>query len=195
VAAVTATVRVRFGDGATEDRPTSSPVFLVNPRGCTPGDVFWSWGDVHNRSPGWRLPGGIVAASLRDLATQDPTSDIRLPAFAWRLTEEGGRWERAHVETFEERIVRLKLGQAEAIRAAVQEERDRAAAASLGGENAGLKAFSRLLAAAVEAEREACAALVDELTEEEFVRARADRREAVEWCATKIRERGKAGAA
>lgn len=91
-------------------------------------------------------------------------------------------------------IERLKLEQAEAIRVAVQEERDRAAAASLGGENAGLKAFSRLLASAVEAEREACAVLVDELTEEEFVRARADRREAVEWCATKIRERGKVGA-
>ncbi len=137
------------------------------------------------------MPGGIVAASLRDLATQDPTSDIRLPAFAWRLTEEGGRWERAHVETFEERIVRLKLGQAEAIRAAVQEERDRAAAASLGGENAGLKAFSRLLAAAVEAEREACAVLVEsgpiDRFHETFTDVRGD-------LAAQIRERGKVGA-
>lgn len=135
------------------------------------------------------MPGGIVAASLRDLATQDPTSDIRLPAFAWRLTEDGGRWERARVETFEERIVRLNLGQAEAIRVAVQEERDRSAAASLGGENAGLKAFSRLLAAAVEAEREACAKLADE-----GLTWPGDAPAAARCIAANIRERGKVGA-
>ena len=80
---------------------------------------------------------------------------------------------------------------AEAIRVAVQEERDRAAAASLGGENAGLKAFSRLLAAAVEAEREACAVLVEsgpiDRFHETFTDVRGD-------LAAQIRERGKVGA-
>lgn len=80
---------------------------------------------------------------------------------------------------------------AEAIRVAVQEERDRAAAASLGGENAGLKAFSRLLAAAVEAEREACAVLVEsgpiDRFHETFTDVRGD-------LAAQIRDRAKAGA-
>lgn len=86
-------------------------------------------------------------------------------------------------------IERLKLEQAEAIRAAVQEERDRAAAASLGGENAGLKAFSRLLAAAVEAEREACAKLADE-----GLTWPGDAPAAARCIAANIRERGKVGA-
>ncbi len=91
-------------------------------------------------------------------------------------------------------IERLKLGQAEAIRVAVQEERDRAAAASLGGENAGLKAFSRLLAAAVEAEREACAAIAkahhDALDPDDDSSARNEAG-AIE---VEIRGRGKVGA-
>jgi len=83
---------------------------------------------------------------------------------------------------------------AEAIRVAVQEERDRSAAASLGGENAGLEAFSRLLAAAVEAEREACATIAkahhDALDPDDDSSARNEAG-AIE---VEIRERGKVGA-
>ena len=82
---------------------------------------------------------------------------------------------------------------AEAIRV-VQEERDRAAAASLGGENTGLEAFSRLLAAAVEAEREACATIAkahhDALDPDDDSSARNEAG-AIE---VEIRGRGKVGA-
>jgi len=110
-----ATVRVRFADGTIEDRPSNSPYFMLNPARwpCTPNDATWSSGDDANPRAGWRMGagwgGGLVGGPLRDSAAQGPDYELRLSAYLWRVLKDGGRWERAMVETFEEQIERLKV--------------------------------------------------------------------------------------
>jgi len=158
---VTASVRVRFGDGTIEDRPARSPYFMLDPSRypCTPNDATWSLGDGHNPRPGWRMNagwgGGLVGGPLRDAAAADPAEVFRCAAFVWRITEDGGRWERAQVETFEEQIERSAQEQIDvkAVRVAVLAERE--ACAALADEGIGwpgeAPASARCIAAKIRA--------------------------------------------
>lgn len=102
---------------------------------------------------GWG--GGLVGGPLRDAAAADPAEVFRCAAFVWRITEDGGRWERAQVETFEEQIERSAQEQIDvkAVRVAVLAERE--ACAALADEGIGwpgeAPASARCIAAKIRA--------------------------------------------